>query len=93
MGTWQLQSAKQRFSEVVRAAETGDPQFITRHGQPVAVVVDIIDYRAAHPDAPPISFKDFLASPGLEEIEPPDRTAEPDRRLDLDVLEPVAGDR
>ncbi|MGC4154011.1 MAG: type II toxin-antitoxin system Phd/YefM family antitoxin [Propionicimonas sp.] len=50
MATWRLQSAKQRFSEVVRAAQAGEPQFITRHGQPVAVVVDIMDYCAALPE-------------------------------------------
>ncbi len=90
MGTWQLQSAKQRFSEVVRAAETGDPQVITRHGRPVAVMIDIVHYRSMHPDLPPVSFKHFLASADLEEVEQPERALEPDR-LDLaDVLEHAA---
>lgn len=51
MSTWQVQAAKQRLSEVLRAAERGEPQFITRHGKPVAVVVDFGDYRAAHAHA------------------------------------------
>ncbi len=42
---WQVQEAKQRFSEVLRAAESGEPQVVTRHGQEVAVVVDIAAYR------------------------------------------------
>lgn len=41
MATWQVQSAKQRFSEVIRAAEAGEPQHITRHGERVAVIIDI----------------------------------------------------
>ncbi len=87
MTTWQLQSAKQRFSEVVRAAETGEPQFITRHGQPVAVVVDIMDYRAAHPEGPEISFTEFLRSgPYFDDLELPERTLEPDRPLFIDEL-------
>jgi prevent-host-death family protein len=36
---WQLQEAKNRFSEVVSAAQTKGPQTITKHGQPVAMVV------------------------------------------------------
>mgnify|MGYP001161957864 FL=1 len=87
MTTWQLQSAKQRFSEVVRAAETGEPQFITRHGQPVAVVVDIMDYRAAHPEAPPVTFAEFLLSgPYFDDLELPERTLDPDRPLFEDEL-------
>lgn len=48
MGTWQVQTAKQRFSEVLREAESGVPQFITRHGKAVAVIIDIGDYQASH---------------------------------------------
>ena len=44
---WPLQDAKQRFSEVVRAAEKA-PQIITRHGKEVAVVLDIEEYRRDH---------------------------------------------
>ena len=43
---WQVQQAKQRLSEVLRAAQTGEPQVITRHGEDVAVVIDIATYRA-----------------------------------------------
>lgn len=42
---WQVQEAKQRLSEVLRAAESGQPQVITRHGQDVAVVIDIAHFR------------------------------------------------
>lgn len=42
---WQLQEAKQRFSEVVRAAESRGTQFVTRHGGEVVAVVPIQEYR------------------------------------------------
>jgi prevent-host-death family protein len=38
---WQIQEAKQRFSEMIRAVASEGPQVITRHGEDVAVVVDI----------------------------------------------------
>jgi prevent-host-death family protein len=43
--TWQVQEAKQRFSEVLRAVEKDGPQTITKHGEEVAVVIDIDEYR------------------------------------------------
>jgi prevent-host-death family protein len=42
---WQIQDAKQRFSEMIRAVTSKGPQVITRHGEDVAVVVDIGEYR------------------------------------------------
>jgi prevent-host-death family protein len=42
---WQIQDAKQRFSEMIRAVAQDGPQVITRHGEDVAVVVDIAEYR------------------------------------------------
>jgi prevent-host-death family protein len=44
-GSWQIQDAKQRFSEMIRAVVHDGPQIITRHGEEVAVVVDIAEYR------------------------------------------------
>lgn len=43
--SWQVQEAKQRFSEVLRAVEQGGPQIITRHGQEIAVIIDMSEYR------------------------------------------------
>ena len=39
MQTWQMQTAKAQFSEVVRSAKLDGPQDITMHGKSVAVVV------------------------------------------------------
>jgi prevent-host-death family protein len=55
---WQLQEAKQRFSEVVRRALTSGPQVVTRHGRAAVVVVSAEDFgrlRGA-------GFKQFLRS-------------------------------
>ena len=46
MGTWQVQEAKTRLSEVIERARTEGPQTITRHGAERAVVISIEDYRA-----------------------------------------------
>jgi prevent-host-death family protein len=67
-GQWQVQEAKQRFSELIRAVQTDGPQFVTRHGNEVAVVLDIVEYRRLR--GAEESFKDFLASaPDLSVLE------------------------
>ncbi|QNN63958.1 type II toxin-antitoxin system Phd/YefM family antitoxin [Leucobacter denitrificans] len=89
MGTWQVQAGKQRFSELLRAAEGGEPQFITRHGKPVAVVVDIEDYRRTHETQQ--SFAEYLltlegALAEGDELEISPRTAEPEYWAKVDNL-------
>lgn len=37
--TWSLQDAKNRFSAVVDAAQRGEPQWVTRRGKRVCVVL------------------------------------------------------
>ncbi len=76
---WQLQEAKQRFSELIRSVEADGPQFVTRHGQEVAVIVSIADYR--HLRSAGQDFKEFLRSaPGDLEIS---RSARPARRVEV----------
>jgi prevent-host-death family protein len=66
-GYWQVQEAKQRFSEVVRSARSDGPQFVTRHGDEVAVVLDIREYRRLKGGVR--DFKAFLASgPETDEL-------------------------
>lgn len=43
--TWQLQEAKNRFSEVVTWALKNGPQVITKHGTEVAILLSYDDYR------------------------------------------------
>lgn len=65
--TWQLQEAKQKFSEVVRLAIDEGPQLVTRHGEEVVFVVSSKDYRklALRPD-----FKEYLLSvPDFSDVE------------------------
>jgi prevent-host-death family protein len=59
--SWQVQEAKQRFSEVMRAVRDEGPQTITRHGKEIAVVVDIDEYRRLA--GPKRDFKDLLLGP------------------------------
>ncbi|MCY3558451.1 MAG: type II toxin-antitoxin system Phd/YefM family antitoxin [Chloroflexi bacterium] len=44
MTDWPLQDAKNRFSAVVDAALAGDPQRVTRRGQPAVVVLAVDEY-------------------------------------------------
>ncbi|MFM2176621.1 MAG: hypothetical protein RL015_719 [Verrucomicrobiota bacterium] len=46
---WQLQTAKNRFSEVVNRAITDGTQTITRHGKPVVVVMSQEEFRRLAP--------------------------------------------
>ena len=57
---WQLQEAKNRFSEVVKRARDEGPQTVTVHGQRAAVVVSASDYDALV--KPRMPFIDFLLS-------------------------------
>jgi prevent-host-death family protein len=77
---WQLQEAKQRFSELIRSVEADGPQFVTRHGEEVAVVVSIAEWR--HLREGERDFKDFLRSAPDVELEI-SRSALPARHVDL----------
>jgi prevent-host-death family protein len=84
VASWQIQEAKQRFSEVIRAAEAGEPQIVTKHGEEVAVVIDIHEYRRLRHDSPTLA--DFLiAGPkidyDLDELV--DRSRELPREIDF----------
>ena len=77
---WQLQEAKQRFSELIRSVEADGPQFVTRHGEEVAVVVSIAEYR--HLRNAGKDFKVFLRSAPDVDLEI-GRSASPARHVDL----------
>jgi prevent-host-death family protein len=65
---WQLQDAKQRFSQLVRLAVSEGPQTVTRHGQAVAVVVSAEEYERL--TKPKLSFKEYLRSlPDMSELD------------------------
>ena len=58
MQDWQLQDAKNRFSEVVKRARDEGPQTVTVHGQRAAVVISALQFDALIKPEP--SFVDFL---------------------------------
>jgi len=65
---WQVQDAKQRFSELIRTAHAEGPQVVTRHGEEIAVVVDIADYRRLKGEI--TEFKDYLRSgPDFDDLD------------------------
>jgi prevent-host-death family protein len=64
---WQLQEAKNRFSEVVERALRDGPQVVTRHGHEVVMVVSVDTWkRVARPDT---LLVDFLRSSPLAGLE------------------------
>ena len=56
MAEWPIQDAKNKFSALVNAALAGEPQRVTRRGQPAVVVIAAEEYerlcRAEKSDAP-----------------------------------------
>lgn len=65
---WPVQDAKQRFSELIRRAHADGPQIVTRHGEEVAVIIDIADFR--HLKGETTEFKDYLRSgPVFDDLE------------------------
>ena len=67
--TWQLQTAKARFSEVIRRACTAGPQVITKQGREEAVIVGIEDFQRLTQRAKrPRSLLQFFAQSPLAEF-------------------------
>ncbi|HXQ87359.1 MAG TPA: type II toxin-antitoxin system Phd/YefM family antitoxin [Gaiella sp.] len=79
--TWQVQTAKQRFSELVERAVNEGPQIVTKHGRETVVVLDIAEYRRLR--GQPMNFKEFLLSiPKGDDLEI-ERSKDPPREIDL----------
>jgi len=79
---WQVQEAKQRFSEVVKAAEADGPQIVTKRGEEVAVVIGIDDYRRLRGET--VSLMRFLQSgPVVDGELDIERSADAPRDVDL----------
>ncbi len=79
--SWQLQEAKQKFSELVDRALADGPQVVTRRGAEAVVVVPAEEYNRLTGRAR--DFKDFLLSaPGLDVLDIR-RDAAPTREVEL----------
>jgi prevent-host-death family protein len=53
--TWQLQEAKNKFSEVVDEAMKGGPQLITKRGMKAVILISYEDYRRLTVAGQPLS--------------------------------------
>ena len=71
MTEWSLQDAKNRFSAVVNAALAGEPQQVTRRGEPVVVILSTDEYermrRLEKANAP--TFTELLLQIPQDDIE------------------------
>ena len=67
MKAWPLQEAKNQFSHIVDLALTKGPQTVTRHGEPVAVVVSADEFkRMARPAESVVEFFAPLKGSGIQ---------------------------
>lgn len=65
---WQLQTAKQQFSELVKRARRDGPQVVTKHGKEAVVVVSVEDYRRLRGAGP--NLVEFIRSaPDFDALE------------------------
>jgi prevent-host-death family protein len=65
---WQVQEAKQRFSELVQRALEDGPQTVTRRGKEVVVIIAAEEYQRLTGSKP--DFKTFLLSgPDLDMLD------------------------
>jgi antitoxin Phd len=68
--SWQLQTAKARFSEVFRRARAEGPQYVTRQGKEAVVIVPVEEFeRLAGRTRQPRSLVAFFAQSPLADIE------------------------
>ncbi len=70
MANWQVNQARNHWSEVLDQAESNGPQIITHHGKQRAVVLSMDAYRgleAGKPDL--ISFLLRGPKPGIDDFE------------------------
>ena len=81
MRVWQVQEAKNKFSELLRESKTRGPQVITKHGHREAVVLSGEEYdrltgrksvphKEGETDYSKMNFREFLlAIPKCEDLE------------------------
>ncbi len=77
---WQLQDAKNRFSEVVRKASTEGPQTVTKHGKDSVVVLSVEDYQKL--ERPKTSLVDFFQNSPFASV---DLDMKRDKSKDRDI--------
>ena len=65
--TWQLQEAKNKFSNLVDKAHHDGPQFVTKHGKESVVIIAIEDYQKLN--KPKTDLVSFLKKSPLSGID------------------------
>jgi antitoxin Phd len=78
-GAWQIQEAKARFSELLRASLEDGPQTVTRRGVPLAVLVSVEQWNALRRAASPTLKELLLAEHGRTDQLVPQRPRLPRR--------------
>lgn len=79
---WQLQDAKNKFSNLVEIVQSKGPQIVTKHGKEAVVVISINEYkRLTKPEKNIVQF--FKDSPLAEEDINFSRSKEIPRDIDL----------
>lgn len=73
---WTVQDAKAKFSAVVEAALSGEPQHVTRRGAPAVVIVSEAEWAALSDLRRPVLFGEVMADI------PQARDGEPDFTFD-----------
>jgi prevent-host-death family protein len=65
---WQLQEAKNKLSQLIKLAAEGEPQTVTVHGKPTAVIVSAEEYaRLTRPPAGKLSAALLAPDIGIDE--------------------------
>ena len=79
---WQLQEAKNRFSQLVNQAAQDGPQIITVRGKPAAILLSFEEYQ--HLTKPRIKLTEFFKESPLCDVElDMERSAELPREVEL----------
>ena len=65
--TWQLQEAKNKFSNLVEKAQRNGPQVVTKHGKEAVVILSIDDYKKL--TKPETNLSVFLQNSPLSKME------------------------
>lgn len=81
MKIWQTQQAKQQFSALLSKALTEGPQYVSRHGRTVAVLVSVEEYQRGA--KPPLSLVELLRGLPLEGVALDREQARPRPDVDL----------
>ena len=81
MRRWQLQEAKNHFSDVVNRARSEGPQIVTKRGVEAAVVLSYDKYRELMGQK--MTFEEYLlTAPPFDDLDL-ERSKEPGRDIDL----------